>query len=54
MGDTKDELGTVYIAVAGPKGVSSTKFNFGQPRERVIAKTTYKALEMLQKEISKN
>jgi len=54
MGDTEDELGTVYIAVAGPKGVSSTKFNFGQPRERVIAKATYKALEMLQKEISKN
>ena len=53
-GETDDELGTVHIAIASPKGVKSKKFNFGQPRERVIAKATYKALEMLQKEILKN
>ena len=53
-GETDDELGTVYISIASPKGVTSKKFNFGQPRERVIAKATYKALEMLQKEILKN
>ena len=53
-GDADDELGTVHIAIASPKGVVSKKFNFGQPRERVILKTTYKALEMLQKEILKN
>ena len=53
-GETDDELGTVHIAIASPKGVKSKKFNFGQPRERVIAKASYKALEMLQKEILKN
>ena len=53
-GDADDELGTVHIAIASPKGVVSKKFNFGQPRERVILKSTYKALEMLHKEILKN
>jgi len=53
-GDAKDEVGTVCIAIASPKGVFSEKFNFGEPRERVIAKATNKALEMLLKEILKN
>ena len=53
-GDADDELGTVYIAIASPMGVFSEKFDFGQPRERVIGKATFKALEMLQKEILKN
>jgi nicotinamide-nucleotide amidase len=53
-GEAKDEVGTVYIAVASPKGVFSEKFEFGQPRERVIEKTVNKALELLLKEILKN
>lgn len=50
-GDADNEVGTVFIAIAGPSGVFSEKFNFGQPRERVIAKATNKALELLLKEI---
>ncbi len=53
-GDAVDEVGTVFIAIASPKGVFSEKFNFGKPRERVISKSTNKALEMLLKEILKN
>ena len=53
-GDGKDEVGTVCIAIAGPHGVVSEKFNFGKARERVISKTTNKAFEMLLKEILKN
>lgn len=49
-GDADDEVGTVFIAIAGPLGVYSEKFNFGQPRERVIAKAANKALELLLKE----
>jgi nicotinamide-nucleotide amidase len=54
QGDSKDEVGTVFIAIAGPKGVYSEKYNFGKPRERVVARATNKALEMLLKEILKN
>ena len=53
-GDTDDELGTVYISIASPSRVFIEKFDFGQPRERVIGKATFKALELLQKEILKN
>ena len=53
-GDTDDEVGTVFIAIASSSGVSSEKYSFGKSRERVIAKATAKALELLQKEISKN
>jgi nicotinamide-nucleotide amidase len=53
-GDGKDEVGTVCIAVAAPRGVISEKFNFGNDRYRVIEKTINKSLEMLLKEISKN
>ncbi len=53
-GDGRDEVGTVCIAIATPKGVVSEKFNFGKARERVISKTTNKAFEMLHKEILKN
>jgi len=53
-GDAIDEVGTVFIAIASSKGVFSEKFNFGRPRERVVAKATNKALEMLLKEILKN
>jgi nicotinamide-nucleotide amidase len=53
-GDTDDEVGTVYISIASPAGVFTEKFDFGQPRERVIGKASFKALELLQKEILKN
>lgn len=53
-GDGIDEVGTVCIAIATPKGVFSEKFLFGKVRERVIQKTLNKAFEMLLKEISKN
>jgi nicotinamide-nucleotide amidase len=53
-GDGDDEVGTVCIAVAGPKELISAKFSFGKSRERVITKTVNKALEMLYKEILKN
>lgn len=53
-GDGVDEVGTVCIAIASPKGVVSEKFGFGNDRYRVIEKTINKAFEMLLKEISKN
>ncbi len=53
-GDGEDEVGTVFIGLATPNTVISQRFSFGQSRERVIAKATHKALEMLLEEISKN
>ena len=53
-GDAKDEVGTVCIAIASPRGIVSEKFSFGNDRFRVIEKTVSKAFEMLLKEISKN
>lgn len=52
--DTEEEIGTVFIALATPKNVIVEKFNFGQPREKVIDRAVNKSLEMLQKEIFKN
>lgn len=51
--DTDEEVGVVYIALATADGVVSEKFNFGQPREKVIDRAVNKSLEMLQKEILK-
>ena len=52
-GPTKDKtdksVGTVYIAIATPKETMVKFYNFGQPREKVIEKTSLKALELLQK-----
>ncbi len=53
-GDTNKEVGTVCIAIAGPRGVMVEEFSLGDHRERVIAKAHNKALEMLLKELSKN
>ena len=57
-GPTKDEtdkeVGTVCIAIATPSGVYSEEFNFGKPREKVIHRSSNKALELLRKEIIKN
>lgn len=57
-GPTKDNtdksVGEVYIAIASKYGVNCEKFNFGQPREKVINRTVNKALQLLQEEIIKN
>lgn len=53
-GNSKAEVGTVFIALATPNAVLVEEFNFGQPREKVIDRTSNKALEMMQKEILKN
>lgn len=50
---TDEEVGVVFIAIATPNDVITTKFNFGQPREKVIDRTVNKSLELLQKEILK-
>jgi len=52
-GDSNEDVGTVFIAVASPKAVFSEKFKMGSQRERVVQKSVYKALELLQKEILK-
>ena len=52
-GDADAELGTVFIAIATPNKVFIEKFNFGQPREKVIDRTVSKALELIYKEILK-
>lgn len=51
---TFHEVGIVFIAISNPQGVVVEKFNFGQPREKVIDRTVNKSLEMLMKEILKN
>ncbi len=52
-GDSDADVGSVFIALATPNEVIVQDFNFGQPREKVIDRTTNKALEILQKEILK-
>lgn len=52
--DTHEDVGVVFIALATRGGVVSHKFNFGQPREKVIDRTVGKSLELLQKELLKN
>lgn len=52
--DTPEDLGVVFIAIAKPDGVEVQRFEFGQPREKVIDRAVNKSLEMLQKEILKN
>jgi nicotinamide-nucleotide amidase len=51
--DTDEEIGVVFIALATPDDVIVQKFDFGQPREKVIDRAVNKSLEMLQKEILK-
>lgn len=51
---TDKTVGTVFIAIAAFNKVISMEFFFGEPREKVIERTSIKALEMLYKEILKN
>lgn len=48
-GDSKAEVGTVWIAIATKDRVYSEVFNFGNHREKVILRATNKAFEMLKK-----
>ncbi len=50
-GDSDADIGTVFIAIASPKGVFSQKFIMGNHRERIVQKAVHKAFELLQKEI---
>lgn len=52
--DTAEPVGIVFIAIATPQNMTVERFNFGQPREKVIDRAVNKSLEMLQKEILKN
>lgn len=52
--DTDEEVGVVFITLATPEGIISEKFNFGQPREKVIDRAVNKSMEMLQAVILKN
>jgi nicotinamide-nucleotide amidase len=54
QGDSKAEVGSVFIALATPTEIIVEEFNFGQPREKVIDRAVNKSLEMLRKEILKN
>ncbi len=52
-GDSDAEVGTVFIAIATPQGIFSQEFHFKNQREHVIEKAANKAMELLEKEISK-
>ena len=46
-GSDEKPVGTVWIAVAGPSGVTSKKYIFKHNRERNIIRTTHTALNLL-------
>ena len=46
-GSIEKPVGTVWIAVAGPSGVTSKKYIFKHNRERNIIRTTHTALNLL-------
>ncbi|MBU2998049.1 competence/damage-inducible protein A [Cellulophaga baltica] len=50
-GDSNEEVGDVFIAVATPSGVYSEQFKMGTQRERVVQRSVNKAFELLEKEI---
>lgn len=52
-GDSDADIGTVFIAIASPKGVFSKEFSMGNHREKIVQKSVNKAFELLQKEILK-
>ncbi|MBX7093923.1 MAG: competence/damage-inducible protein A [Flavobacteriales bacterium] len=53
-GSEEKPVGTVWIAVAGPKGVTSRKFLFENNRERNILRASLAALMMLRIELLKH
>jgi len=52
-GTMEKPVGLVWIALAGPNGVVSEKYNFGNSRERNIQRASAMALDMLRKELLK-
>ncbi|WP_338410610.1 CinA family nicotinamide mononucleotide deamidase-related protein [uncultured Flavobacterium sp.] len=50
-GESEEDLGVVFIAVASPNSVFVERFEFGQPREKVIDRAVNKAFELVYKEI---
>ncbi|MDA9977594.1 CinA family nicotinamide mononucleotide deamidase-related protein [Flavobacteriaceae bacterium] len=52
-GDSKKDIGLIYISIATPIETKSYKFNFGNNREKNIIKSVNKALELLFNELSK-
>lgn len=52
-GDSDADLGVVFIAIATPEEVFVERFEFGQPREKVIDRAVNKAFEMVYKEFLK-
>ena len=50
-GDSDADLGVVFIAIATPNKVFVERFDFGQPREKVIDRAVNKAFELVYKEI---
>ena len=52
-GDSDAEIGVVYIAIATPNETFVERFEFGQPREKVIDRAVNKAFEIVYKEILK-
>ncbi len=52
-GSERKPVGTVWIAVGGPNGISARKFQFGNNRHRNVVLTSVNAFHMLLKEIKK-
>ncbi|WP_420593389.1 competence/damage-inducible protein A [Robiginitalea biformata] len=52
-GESDAAVGTVAIAVSGPRGTRAEVFTMGNHRERIVRKSVHKAFEMLREEILK-
>ncbi len=52
-GTDEKPVGTVWIAIAGPEGVKSKLFHFGEHRGRNIRRSALMAMNMLRLELSK-
>lgn len=50
-GDSRAEIGTVFIAITSPNNIVVEEFNFGKNRFKVIQRAKNKALQLLRKEI---
>ena len=50
-GDSKKDVGLLYISIASPNKIKSYEFNFGNNREKNIKKSVNKALELLFNEL---
>lgn len=53
-GSESKPVGTVWIAIAGPNGVKSNRFQFGRSRIRNIKKAALMSMDLLRIELQKN